>query len=210
MSDWSTIASLATAGGTLVLGIATFASVRSANRSARLAERSLMAGLRPVLFTSQLEDPEQKIGWHDDHYTRVPGGRGAVEREGDQIYMAISVRNIGAGMAVLHGWYPVGWETGPNRSTVNTDDFRRLTRDIYIPPNGLGFWQGAVRDEDDPFRPQITAAYENRERFMIDVLYGDLEGGQRTITRFGLTPLDNGLWMTNAGRYWHLDREAPR
>jgi hypothetical protein len=35
--DWATIASLATAGGTLVLAVSTFASVKSANRRARLA-----------------------------------------------------------------------------------------------------------------------------------------------------------------------------
>ena len=46
MTDWVTISSLATAGGTLVLAVATFSSVRSANRSARVAERSLLAGLR--------------------------------------------------------------------------------------------------------------------------------------------------------------------
>jgi hypothetical protein len=34
MADWVTISSLATAGGTLVLAAATFASVRSANRAA--------------------------------------------------------------------------------------------------------------------------------------------------------------------------------
>ena len=51
MADWATISSLATAGGTLVLAMATFASVRSANQSARVAERSLLVGLRPVLFT---------------------------------------------------------------------------------------------------------------------------------------------------------------
>ena len=55
MADWVTISSLATAGdrwrplatagGTLVLAVATFSSVRSANRSARVAERSLLAGL---------------------------------------------------------------------------------------------------------------------------------------------------------------------
>ena len=54
MTDWATVASLATAGGTLVLAVATFASIRSANRSARIAERaartaerSLLAGQRP-------------------------------------------------------------------------------------------------------------------------------------------------------------------
>ncbi|HXY84557.1 MAG TPA: hypothetical protein VEH52_03665 [Gaiellaceae bacterium] len=49
MADWVTISSLATAGGTLVLAGATFASVRSANRASRVAEQSLLAGLRPLL-----------------------------------------------------------------------------------------------------------------------------------------------------------------
>ena len=49
MTDWATISSLATAGGTLVLAVATFASVRSSNRTARLAELSLQEfGLTPV------------------------------------------------------------------------------------------------------------------------------------------------------------------
>jgi len=47
--DSVTVSALATAGGTLVLAVATFASVRSANRAARAAERSLLAGLRPLL-----------------------------------------------------------------------------------------------------------------------------------------------------------------
>ena len=45
--NWETVSSLATGAGTLVLVIATFASVRSANRAARVAEQSLMENLRP-------------------------------------------------------------------------------------------------------------------------------------------------------------------
>ncbi len=45
MADWVTISSLATAGGTLVLAVATFGSVKSANRAARIAELSLLSGL---------------------------------------------------------------------------------------------------------------------------------------------------------------------
>lgn len=41
MADWVTISTLATAGGNMVLAVATFASVRSANRSARITELSL-------------------------------------------------------------------------------------------------------------------------------------------------------------------------
>lgn len=44
MAHWATISSLATAGGTLVLAVATFSSVRSANRAARVAEKSLLVG----------------------------------------------------------------------------------------------------------------------------------------------------------------------
>ena len=39
MADWVTISSLATVSGTLVLAVATFASVRSANRAARKQTR---------------------------------------------------------------------------------------------------------------------------------------------------------------------------
>jgi len=90
--DWATISSLATAGGTLVLAVATFASVRSANRAARTAERSLLAGLRPLLVPSRLQDSEQKVYFAGGAHVIVPGGR-AVMREDEQekvIYLAAS------------------------------------------------------------------------------------------------------------------------
>jgi hypothetical protein len=47
-----TISALATATGTLVLAVATFASVRSANRAARVAEQAFLIGQRAIgLFT---------------------------------------------------------------------------------------------------------------------------------------------------------------
>ena len=53
--DWVTISALATAGGTLVLAGATYASTRSANRAARVAELSLLAGLRPLVRHWQID-----------------------------------------------------------------------------------------------------------------------------------------------------------
>ena len=47
---------MATAGATLVLAVATFSSVRSANRTARAAEQSLLAGLWPILAASRHGD----------------------------------------------------------------------------------------------------------------------------------------------------------
>lgn len=77
--DWVTISALATAGGTLILALATFASVRSANRAARAAERSLLAGLRPVLMSSRLQDLPQKVSFFDQHWVTVEGGHAAFE-----------------------------------------------------------------------------------------------------------------------------------
>lgn len=65
MADWATISSMATAGGTLVLAIATFGSIRSANRSARVAELSLLAGLRPLLIPSREDDPPERVRFGD-------------------------------------------------------------------------------------------------------------------------------------------------
>ncbi len=58
MTDW---AGWGTSIGTLVLAGATFVSVRSANRSARIAERSLLAGQRPLLVVARREDTPQEI-----------------------------------------------------------------------------------------------------------------------------------------------------
>ena len=79
--DWGTIASLATAGGTLVLAVATFSSVRSANRAARVAELSLLEGLRPVLVPSRRQDPPEKISFVDQHWLRVDGGEGVADQD---------------------------------------------------------------------------------------------------------------------------------
>jgi hypothetical protein len=45
---------------------------------------------------------------------------------------------------------------------------------------------------------------------MVDLLYGDHEGGQRTITRFALIPREDGQWLNGVIRHWNLDRAAPR
>ena len=50
-TDWATVASLATALDTLILAVAAFSAVRSANLMARVAQQSLLVGLRPVLMT---------------------------------------------------------------------------------------------------------------------------------------------------------------
>ena len=151
--DWVAASSIATAAATLVLALATFAAVRSANRAARVAERSLLANLRPLLMPSHQDDPPQKVGFQDDRWFQVPGSGAIAEATGDAVYLAIAVRNVGTGIAVLHGWYVRTDELTGITVHAPLDDFRRLTRDLYVAPGELGFWQGAIRDSADPLFP---------------------------------------------------------
>src|ERR1700681_89235 len=124
MADWVTISALATAGGTLLLALATFASVRSGNRVARLAERSLLAGLRPLLMPSKMDDAMQKVNFVDRHFVQVPGGGGVAEVTDDAVYLVISLRNVGSGIAVLHGWTFIGeWQTGTSAEHTDLGSF---------------------------------------------------------------------------------------
>jgi hypothetical protein len=198
-----------TAAATFVLAIATFLSVRSANRAARAAERSLLAGLRPVLAPSRLDDPPQKVGFVDDKWFLIPGGGGVAEATDEAVYLAIAVRNVGSGIAVLHGWrlFPEGLTGAVDHAPL--EEFRRLTRDLYIAPGEVGFWQGAFRELEDPAFAEARAAVEEPRRIAVDVLYGDHELGQRSITRFALSPRDEH-WIASVSRHWNVDRPDPR
>ena len=96
--DWTTTATFATAIGTLVLAVATFAAVRSANRAARIAESGFVVNLRPCPGHVQLEDPMQKIRWIDDHWAQLGGSQASVELVDGNMYLAMSLRNVGSGI----------------------------------------------------------------------------------------------------------------
>jgi len=213
-ADWATIATFATAIGTLVLAVATFAAVRSANRSARIAEASYLVNLRPVLVTSRLQDPVQKMRWVDDRWTAVEGAQSSVELVDGRIYLALSLRNVGSGLAVIFGWSVITGLAGPDIAHTDPERFRMQTRDLYTAPGDIGFWQGAIREPDDPDYPGLSRAIRDCAPFTIELLYGDHEGGQRTISRFGLTPnrKPDGAtrWFPSVSRHWYLDRPDPR
>jgi hypothetical protein len=46
---------------------------------------------------------------------------------------------------------------------------------------------------------------------LVDLIYGDHEGGQRTIARFAVGPdPETGHMRSQIIHYWNLDREDPR
>jgi hypothetical protein len=210
VSDWTTVSSLATGVGTLVLAVATFASVRSANRAARAAERSLLAGLRPLLVPSRLQDADQKVYFLGGSHLVIPGGRAVIrEEKSGELLLATSLRNAGSGLAVLYGWrfYPRDMRADDQPGPA---DFINQTRDLYVPPADIGFWQGAFRDPASPDYKVARQAVIDAEALTIDLLYGDQEGGQRVITRFVLRSSREGAWISSATHHWNVDRPNPR
>jgi len=210
-TDWPTISSLVTGAGTLVLAVATFAAVRSANRSARIAETALQEQRRPVLAQSRLEDPLQKLMFVDQHWVSAAGGRAVAEHIDGNVYLAISLRNVGSGIGVCQGWaVRTGLSTSRNNPTpAPLEEFRRQTRDLYVPAGDIGMWQGALRNPDDPVRTATAEAIDTRQPITIELLYSDQVGLQRTITRFGLFPTADS-WLASVTRHWYLDWDGPR
>jgi hypothetical protein len=208
---WATISAFATAAGTLVLAVATFSAVRSSNRSARIAEAALQEQRRPLLTPSRFEDPKQKIMFLEGNWVSALGGRAAVVHDDGIVYLAVSLRNVGSGMAVCQGW-----SVRPNTASSHDfpthaplEVFRFQTRDLYVPPGDIGMWQGALRDPDDLGRAAVADAIDSGQPITLELLYSDLVGRQRTISRFGLVPAFD-TWIASLTRHWYLDWEGPR
>jgi hypothetical protein len=215
VTDWSTIASLATAAGTLVLAVATFASIRSANRSARVselaartAERSLLANQRPLLVASRLQDPPQKVQYLEGVKLVADGGTAAMQVTDEVVYLAVSLRNVGTGLGVLHGWHVrVGLQT--ERVHPALDEFTPQQLDIYVAPGDNGLWLGALRDPAADIFHAVTDAVKAGEVLVLDLLYGDFEGGQRVISQYSLRHVGE-RWLAQATRHFNVDRPDPR
>ncbi len=215
--DWPTVASLATAAGTLVLAVATFSSVRFGQRSTRIAERStaiaeraLLLGLRPVLAPSRVTDPPETVRFGEGRMVSVEGGMAAVERDGESYYLVIPLRNVGNGLAVLQAWSLTARRPELNAGHAEPAEHRPQARDLYVPAGDVGFWQGAIRDSDDPFRDGLREAFLVGETLTVDLLYGDHEGGQLTISRFVLTREQDDHWRPAVVRHWPLEGNDPR
>jgi hypothetical protein len=210
MTDWATIASFATAAGTLVLAAATFSAVRSSNRSARIAERSFQIGLRPILAPSRLEDAPQKVMFVDQHWVTLEGGQAVVEEIDGVIYLAMLIRNVGRGMAVIESWYPYASTALATDEQAGADDFRAQTRALWVPPGDVAFWQGALREPTESIFESMRTGIVSGA-VSIDLLYRDHEGGQRTISHFSMVRRGDdregqeATWWSSLGNHRSLD-----
>ena len=220
MADTATIASLATAGGTLVLAIATFASTRSANRSARIAERALDLNLRPVLIPAHEWDAAERVTFYDE-IVQLRGGFATVEDRSGNLYFAAQLRNVGAGIGVLTSWrVEVGPDMPPSSRTSiagreslaslevppHYDSFVPQQRSLYVPAGDVGYWQGAIRecDTDRGDGEALRSAVEGGQRLTLYLRYADQDGGHDTVTQYTLSPDENGDWLFGIAKHWSL------
>jgi hypothetical protein len=212
MSEW---AAWGTSVGTLALAGVTLTAVRSSNRSARVAERSLLVGMRPVLACGRPQDPIEQVQFADGRVFEVGAGGALACREGDAIYLAIPLRNVGAGIAQLRAYHleaasaqgAAEDERGValhRRGDLAPEEslFTRQQRDLHVPAGDVGFWQAALRDPSSDLYASTDEAIQTGGRLTVDILYGDHDGGQPAIVRFVLLPTGNGRWRCDATRYW--------
>ena len=210
-TDWPTISSLVTGGGTLVLAVATFAAVRSANRSARIAETALQEQRRPLLAPSRLDDSMQKLMFVDRHWVSAAGGRGVADHVDGNVYLAISLRNVGSGIGVCQGWVVrAGLSTFPCRAGARAAG--GLPRPDARPLHPGRRHRHVAGGASQPGRPRArrNGGGDRRPRAADDRAALHRPGGlQRTITRFSLIPTTES-WLASMTRHWYLDWDGPR
>jgi len=66
-----------------------------------------------------------------------------------------------------------------------------------------------VRPSSDEFKT-VARLVDGQVAMTVDVLYGDLEGGQRVISRFSMLPRQDGGWLAGVSRHWSIDGVDPR
>ena len=185
---------------------------------------------------SRLQDADQKILFGDGRWIHAPGGGGAAEvaaggeigdlsargqfgRDADGIaagrdcvvYLALSLRNAGTGIAVVHGWRfsprPLMQDSEPP-----SPDFRHQTRDLYIPAGDLGFWQAAFRDPADPQYEDARKVVEapgsrSRSTCCTAITRASPAHGRAAST---CCSSGEGRWLASASRHHNVDRPDPR
>ena len=124
---------------------------------------------------------------------------------------------LGAGIAVLRAYHlqadparevaadPQGaarHRRGDGPPTVSS--FAPQQRDLLISAGRVGFWQAALRDPSAALHAAVAEAIDPAGRITVDVLYGDHEGGQPTITRLVMLCDESGAWRCDATRHWNL------
>jgi hypothetical protein len=136
----------------------------------------------------------------------VRDGGAAVEADGDVVYRALSLRNVGSGIAVLQAWQAQDGMLSAVAPPAAVDEFRSLTRDDYLAGGNVG--SGGELCETPTIRCTRSSPWPHA--FSVELLYTDQVGEQRTVSGFAVLSADAGGWISAVGRHRYLDAAAPR
>ena len=126
----------------------------------------MQIGIRPLLMPSRLEDVALKIMWGDEHWALPPAAGATVELVDGNVYLAMSLRNSGSGIGVIHGWHLGLHDPHTPHPHAEPDEFRPQLRDLYVPGGDIGFWQAALRNQDDPEYAPLAQAVRSSRMFL--------------------------------------------
>ena len=207
----------------MVLAVATFASVRSANRAGRSAERALQVGLRPVLFASRPHETVQKIRWGDGHWAALPPAAPCWRRRRRHLHGDVAAeRGLGHRRpARVEGWTPSNAQSdtprsrrcAPERPDVHPEVAHSASRPVICTPRRATSASGRPRSARGTTR---TGARSWRCRD------GSGPAGRPALRRPRGRPADDQPlprrpypgkdeeWFHAVVQHWSLDREPPR
>jgi hypothetical protein len=157
----------------------------------------------------------------DGRVFEVAAARALVLHEPGVIYLAIPLRNVGSGIALLRGYHlepqsaaeiagdPRG-VARHRRGDAHPDlvMFAEQQRDLYVAAGDVGFWQAALRSPGDELYERMSEAIDGAGRVTVDLFYTDHQGGQATITRFVLLAGSDERWRCDVTHHWSIDDEA--
>jgi hypothetical protein len=166
-------------------------------------------------MTPRRGDPAVDVQFADGQVFETGWGDALLRRRDGVIYLALQLRNGGAGVAHLVAYRlepePAGTVTQDPRGLArhrrgdpspDPSTFTEQQRDLYIPAGELGHWQAALRDPTTELYTTMGEAITTLGRVTIDLLYGDIEDGQATITRFVLLPGEQNKWRCDVTHHW--------
>ena len=104
----------------------------------------------------------QKIMFLEGHWIKAGGGRAVAEHIDGSVFLGISLRNVGSGIAVCQGWAIKAEQGSPASFPTHApeEEFHSQSRDLYISAGDIGMWQGAMRNPDDPLRKEVAQAID--------------------------------------------------
>ena len=207
-----------------MLAVATFS--RPAGHPFGAGGGAISAPLRSVLTPSRENDPAELVRFGDQQILRLRGHGGAIAVGRDAVYLALSVRNGGAGLAVIHGWRVKprpGYDTIRDEARVgSTAAAGRVSPPAdrpFVSAGDSGYWLGALRDPAEPIYDIVRRA-ATAANVQVDLFTG--------ITRPVSAPSSASSWRPGlrrpsqrgrveqdgkrviALRYWNVDRDDPR